>query len=227
MTARNFILHFCLFAAATSAVRAETLAELMARMDAASATFTGMTASLKQLDHQEILGENETQTALVKLKKSKAGLVARLDFAAPNQHTVSLRSRTVEVFTPKSNTVQIYDIGKFGSQLDQFLLLGFGTSGKELQKNYDVKLIGAATVGDRKTTHIELVPKSKQALEYLKKAELWIAVDGAYPIQEKVHKNATDYFLINYSDVKINAPLADQDLEMKLPAGVTKIYPNK
>ncbi len=207
--------------------RAETLNELLARMDTASASFTGMTANLKQLEHTEILGENETQTAVVRLKREKTGISARLDFAEPNRRIVRLNNSTVEVFVPKSKTVQIYDVGKFGQQLDQFILIGFGTSGKDLQHNFTLKLVGPATVGDRKVTHVELVPKSKEALDLFKRADLWIAQDSPYPVQEKIHKNGQDYILINYSDVKINPPLSDKELELKLPAGVKKIYPNK
>ena len=227
MIARTFTLSFCLLLSAVTGRAAETLSQLIARLDAASATFSGMTAQLKQLDHTEVLGENEVQTAGVKLKKTKAGVVARLDFNEPNVRVVHLKQRTVEVFVPKSNTVQIYDVGKFGQQFDQFLLLGFGISGKELQKSYSVKLLGQENVGGRPATHIELVPKAKEALEYMKRFELWIALDAAYPLQEKVHKNSTDYVLITYTDVKLNAPLADQDVELKLPAGVSKMYPNK
>lgn len=217
----------CFFATTGVALRAETLAELMTRLDHAAASFASMTAGLKQVDHSEFLGENETQTATVRLKRTKAGLVGRVDFDEPNRRTVGLQARTVQVYVPKSQTVQIYDVGKFGQQFDQFLLLGFGLSGKELEKNYSIKLIGPASIGDRKATHIELVPRSKEALEYFRKAELWIALEGTYPIQEKIYKNAQDYILITYSDVKLNAPLSDKQLELALPAGVKKIYPNR
>jgi outer membrane lipoprotein-sorting protein len=208
-------------------VHGESLPELLARMDQAAASFTGMTANLKQVDHTEILGENETESAIVKLKHTKTGIVARLEFSEPNRRIVSLHERTVEVFIPKSNTVQVYDVGKFGQQLDQFILIGFGTSGKDLQHNYTLRMLGPATIGNRNTTHIELVPKSKEAADLFKVAELWIATDSVYPVQEKIHKNAQDYILINYTDVKINAPLTDKELELKLPSGVKKIYPNK
>lgn len=233
MTSRSFTLRVLPLIVSSAAIAAlwanpvptvENLAQLLARMDQASTAFTGMTASLKQVDHTEILGENEQQTAIVKLKRAKAGIVGRLDFNDPNRRTVSLRDRTVQVFYPKSNTVQITDIGKFGQQLDQFLLLGFGTSGKDLQKNYSVKLLGPASVGQQPTTHIELTPRSKEALEYFKTAELWIAQGSTYPVQEKIHTNAQDYKLITYSDVKLNAPITDKELELQLPAGVKKIF---
>jgi outer membrane lipoprotein-sorting protein len=221
---------FCISALAVLAsppLTGESLSELLSRMDQASASFTGMTANLKRVDHSEILASNEEEMAQVKLKRSKTGLVGRVDFPEPNRRTVSLRDRTVEVYYPKSNTVQIVDAREFGQQFDQFLLLGFGTSGKDLEKSYTVRLLGPATVGDQKTTHIELIPKSKQMLEYFQKAELWMAQGAPYPVQEKVYTGSQDYKLINYTDVKLNAPLTDKELELQLPAGVKKIYPQK
>jgi outer membrane lipoprotein-sorting protein len=226
MIARFSIYILTSFLVATAA-GAETQDQLMTRMDQAAATFTGMTANLKQLDHTDILGENDTQTATVKLKRKNGVLSARLDFAEPNPQVVVLQERTVQKFVPKAKTVEIYDIGKFGQQLDQFFLIGFGTSGKDLQKSYAVKVIGPETISGQQTTHIELIPKSKEALEYFKKAELWMAQGSPYPVQEKIHKNDKDFILITYSDVKLNVPLADKELELKLPSGVKKIYPNK
>jgi outer membrane lipoprotein-sorting protein len=213
--------------AGVPAAAAESLSDVLSRMDKAAAAFQSMSASLTQLDHIDVINENETQKATVKLRRSKAGLVGRVDFSGPNTKVVAVELRKVQVYYPKSNVVDVYDVGKFGDQLDQFLLLGFGTSGKELEKNYKVRLVGAENVGGHPTWHLELIPKSKQALDIFKKADVWIAQDANYPVQEKIHKNEQDYTLITYSDVKLNPPLSDKDLELVLPPGVKKITPQR
>lgn len=209
------------------AIAAESLKDVLARMDRSAGAFQSMTATLVQVSHTEVIDENETVNATVRLRRTKAGLTGRVDFTGPNRKIVSVQARKVRVFYPKSNLVELYDVGKYGNQLDQFLLLGFGTSGQELQRNYNVRLIGAETVAGRGTTHIELTPKSKQALDIFKKADLWIAQDADYPVQEKIHKNEQDYTLITYTDVKLNPPLSDKDLELVLPAGVKQVTPQK
>lgn len=208
------------------AARGETLEALLARLDKAAESFTAVTASLKQTDHTDIFGENEQRTAAVKLKRGKNGLLARVDFNDPRS-VYTFRERTVEIYTPKSNTVQIYDFQKYGHQVDQFLLLGFGTSGRDLLRDFKVKLIGPATIGEIKTTHIEITPKSREMQEHFAKAELWIALASTYPVQEKFHTNEKDYKLFLWSEVKLNAPVADKDLELQLPPGVQKLYPQK
>lgn len=208
-------------------LNAEKLQSVLDRMDKGAALFQGMTARLTQVNHTEVINENETLTAQVRMKRTKSGVVGRVDFTGPNQKMVSIRERELQVFYPKSNNLELYDVGKYGDQLDQFLLLGFSTSGKELQRNYHVRLIGTETVAGKVTNHLELIPKAKQAQEIFKKADVWLAQDANHPVQEKIHKNDQDYTLITYSDIKLNPPLNDKDLELNLPPGVKKITPQK
>lgn len=226
-TSRFAALVFFAFSLTGSGFAAESLNDLMTRMDRNAETFQGMTGTLNRVQHTAIIGEDERDTAVVRLKKTPNGLRGHVEFSEPNRRIIGFESRQLQVYYPKTNTVEIYDLGKHGSQIDQFLLLGFGISGKELQKSYKVAVAGAENVGSKPATRLELVPKSNEALEYLKKVELWYPQGGSYPIQEKIYKNSQDYILINYSDVKVNPGLSDKELELSLPAGVKKVYPQK
>ncbi len=212
---------------AVSAARGETLKEFLARMDRSADTFRGMTANLSQVQHTAIINEDEHDSAMVRLKKTKDGLHGYVEFNDPNRRIIGFQNRELQVYYPKTHTVDIYDLGKHGAQLDQFLLLGFGTSGKDLEKSYKVRVTGTETLDGKPVTQIELTPRTAEALEYMKKIELWIPQNASYPVQEKIYKNAQDYILINYSDVRINSGLTDKDLELRVPAGVKKNYPQK
>ena len=216
----------CVFMA-VSAARGETLKEFLARMDRSADTFRGMTANLSQVQHTAIINEDERDSAMVRLKKTKDGLHGYVEFNDPNRRIIGFQNRQLQVYYPKTNTVDVYDLGKHGAQLDQFLLLGFGTSGKELEKSYKIRVTGTETLDGKPVTQIELTPRTAEALEYMKKIELWIPQNASYPLQEKIYKNAQDYILINYSDVRINSGLTDKDLELRVPAGVKKNYPQK
>lgn len=208
-------------------LRADALKDVLARMDRSAETFQGMTANLTQLQHTEIINDDERDSAAVRMKKEKGGLRGYVEFAEPNRRLIGFEHRELQVYYPKTNTVNIYDLGKHGGQLDQFLLLGFGTSGKELQKTYSMRVAGSENLNGKPVTRLELLPKTAEVKEYLKKVELWIPSSASYPVQEKIHKNDQDYILIQYSDIKINPGLTDKDLELRLPAGVNKVYPQK
>ncbi len=213
--------------ALTANASADTLADVLSRMDKSAQTFQSMSADITQLTHTAVIDENDRQSGWVRLKRASGGVLGFVQFTSPQPLIVAFHNRKVEKYYPKTKVVEEYDVDKYGEQLDQFILLGFGTSGKDLQRDYKIRLLGAEPVAGKPATHIELTPKSKEALEYLKRAELWIPDDAAYPLQEKLWKNADDYVLINYSDVKLNPPLSDKDFELRLPPGVKRITPGK
>jgi outer membrane lipoprotein-sorting protein len=116
--------------------------------------------------------------------------------------------------------------GKDRELLEQFFLLGFGTSRADLQASYNLRLVGPDTVGGQKTERLELIPKSKEVLQHLLKFEMWVAENG-YPIQQKFYLGGGDYQVATYSDMKINPDLPDSALKLKTPKNVKREYPQR
>ncbi len=206
------------------------LQDLLGRMDQAAGSFQAMSANVKYVTHTAVLDDNSDEGGTVLMKKVRANLVQGLiDFITPDRRTVTIEQRKVQVYTPNMKTVQIFDLGKHGEQLDQFILIGFATSGTELARGYSMKVLGLEKALGQKTIRVELVPKSEQARDYLQKLDLWIPERPAqpYPIQEKIYQKSGDYRLVTYSDMKINPPLKPDALKLKLPTGVKTEYPQK
>ena len=211
----------------------DALQDVQQRLNKAAAEFQGMTAQVAYVTHTDVLNENTNETATVVMKKVQSGEVqGRVDFTSPDVKSVTFEKRKVQVFYPKINTLQVYDLDKQGEQIDKFLMIGFGTSGSELAKDYVVKVLGTETlkeVQNQPTVHLQLIPKAKEAKQYVSSLELWLPEQGEpYPIREKILQPSGDYRLVTYSDVKINPPNFKADaLRLKIPAGVKTEYPGK
>jgi outer membrane lipoprotein-sorting protein len=207
------------------------LQDLLSRMDQAASKFQAMSANVHYLVHTAVIDDNSEEAGAVRMKKVRAGEVQGIiDFTSdPDRRTVAFEQRKLQVFYPKMNTVQIYDLGKHGEQLDQFLMIGFGISGTELAKSFSMRLLGTETIKDSLALKIELVPKDEEARKILKRAELWIAQPPRqpYPLQEKLYEPSGNYRLVMYSDLNINPPLTEDALKLKLPKGVKTEYPQK
>ena len=204
-----------------SGAMAGPLDELLARMDATAASFKGMTAKIRRVSHTEVINEDNIDSGAVTLRRSKPREVQMLvEFTEPEPKSVAFQGRKLEIYFPKILTVQEYDLGKSRALVEQFLLLGFGSTGKDLAANYTMKSLGEETVAGRKANRLELIPKSAEALQHLKKVELWIAAEGGYPSQQKFFLAGGDYTLVTYTDVSLNPPLSDAALRLKLPRGV-------
>lgn len=222
-----FFVSFAVVAAAGPSASPPTLQDVINRLDKSADQFHGMSAQVSKTEHTQVLNENSTETGTVYMKKSGKSLQAMMDISAPDEKAYAFEGRHVQIYYPNMKQVQIYDVGAGGEQLAaQFFTLGFGTSGKDLEKSYAIRVVGNETVDGQNTTHIVLTPKSGQATQLVKDVDLWIG-DGNYPVQEKVVEPSGDYLLFVYSNVKMNPPLNEQDLKLKLPAGVSKVYPQK
>src|SRR5215472_955045 len=206
--------------------------ELIQRLDSAASHFQSMTATVTYLTHTDVIDENSTETGKVVMKKVAPGEVQGLiDFTAPNPRSVTFEKRSVQIYYPKIKTLQVYDLEERGDQLDKFLMIGFGTSGTELAKDYAMTMLGTETLQGTPVTqaiHLQLIPKSGEARQYVKKLELWIPEHGdPYPVREKITEPSDNSRTMTYGDLKINPQLPPEALKLKLPSGVKTEHPGK
>jgi len=206
-----------------SALNAEALNDILARMDQSARTFQTFTANIKRTEYTKVLNDKEDIEGVERVKRTNGQTVTLVEFHGPNAQTIRLSAKTAEVYYPSAKMVEVWDAGKYAKAANQFLLLGFGTSGSELRKDYDVKLGGSDTLGSIRTSRLELTPKDSETKKKFALIELWIPEGDTVPIQVKVTDPSGNYNLAVYSNIKVNGPLADSDLELKVPADVKKV----
>lgn len=205
-----------------------TLAEISARLDQNAASFRSMAAKLERLDYTAVIKDTTRETGSIRLLKKKNGSVEmRIDFTSPDSKQISYADKKVQSYLPKINTVQIVDVGKIDSLISQGILIGFGTTARELQKSYSLKVSGEEAVNGKPATRVELTPKGDSALMKVKKIEVWLAHSDGYPIRQKLHQGAGDYTQATYSELKINPSIDEKDFRLDLPKDVKKEYPAK
>jgi len=138
---------------------------------------------------------------------------------------IAFFGNVIRMYYPKLKMYQDYDVGKNADVLNQYLLLGFGSSGKELAQSYEISAEGTEKVAGTDTTKLLLVPKSAGVKEHLSKIEMWIPANAAYPIQQQFYEPTNgNYRRVTYSNVKLN-PSFKGNLELKLPSGVKRRGP--
>ncbi len=208
-----------LFAALPGNAAAQTLDELLARMDQNAMSFKSMSAKLRYMSYVAVIKEGTVSTGTLTMKRSRREAMVLVDFTEPDPKTVAVAGTKVAIYLPKLQTVEEYDLGK---SVEKYLALGFGASGEELKADYTLQELGADTVNGQKAMRLELIPKSKEVLKQLPRIELWISAATGYPIQQKLHQTGGDYMLATYSDVVINPRLPDSAYKLNLPKGVKK-----
>lgn len=214
--------------ALAASLRAETLNDVLQRMDQASRTFKSMLANVHRTDYSDLFQETNAEDGTFRMmKRAKSGVVLLAEFTGRDPRKLRIADNKLEIYHPKANSEDVYNTRKFTKSADELLLVGFGTSRADLEKKYNISLGGSETIAGVKATRIDLKPKSAEEKNFFNTIQLWIPEDKGNPIQEKVlsGKESKDYNLLQYSNIKINPTLPDSDFELNLPAGVKVIKP--
>lgn len=226
MKSRLLGLCLCVWGALASAQYAsgQNLDAVLARMDKEAPSFHAMSANVEMVTFNALLGDTTVETGAMQMQRLKPGEVrAVLTFNGGQSASpwLGFQGKTLRVFYPKLNTYQDIPVGKNSDVLNQYLLLGFGSSGKELAQSYTIKFAGVEKVAGQDTSKLLLDPKDPNVKQKLDKIAVWIPNDAANPIQQQFYEPSGNYRKLTYSGIKINPPIHGT-LELKLPGGAKR-----
>ena len=212
----------CMLAGAL-ALPAESVDSILSRMDQAAPAFRGVSADIQMVTYTAIINDKTDETGTLKMQRKGSTVRAIIDFSGQSDaREIAFFGNIIRMYYPKLKMYQDYDVGKNADVLNQYLLLGFGSSGKELAQSYEISAAGTEKVAGADTTKLLLVPKSAGVKEHLSKIEMWIPANAAYPIQQQFYEPTNgNYRRVTYSNVKLN-PSFKGNLELKLPSRVKR-----
>lgn len=222
--AKYALLGLALLFLAVAPARAETLEEVLSRMDAAAARFHGLTARLSYTKVTLIVNDRSTESGAIYFKKEPKGFKVLIEFTQPEFKTVLFRDNKGWIYRPKIAQMEEYDLGKNRESLEQFLLLGFGAPGHDLLKAYGVTLAGDTQVDGTPAVKLDLAPQGSMAT-HLRKVELWLARATWQPIQQQFTEPSGDHMTARYTDIKQNPLLPDSRFKIQTSGKVKKVRP--
>jgi outer membrane lipoprotein-sorting protein len=217
---------FCASAGATANAPQQsnwTLESVLKQLDAQAGGFHSLSADLERTKVTVVVDDKSTESGRILVRRDGK---MRIDLTQPDPRTILRDGDSLYIYTPKIHRVEEYDLGKKKSLVDQFLLLGFGTSGSELKKGYLVTLEGEETLDGEKVVLLELTPKSDEVRNQLSKIELWIDQSTWLPAQQKFYETGSgDYFTVRYKNIARNVKIADSQFKPHWPRGTNRVKP--
>ena len=128
-----------------------------------------------------------------------------------------------EMYLPKINQIQEYDLSHHSEIVQQYLLLGFGTESNPLRKAYDVKLVGEEDVNGDTTAVLELTPLKANVAAQIAKVSLWINEESWLPVEQKFFEPGGDYLETKYTSVVVNRDLPSSIFEIPAAKGAKRV----
>jgi outer membrane lipoprotein-sorting protein len=207
---------FLLLASVGYAQGPYTLDQVFAKMDEVARTFRSSQADLERT-HVTIL-VNETDVASGKFYYARSGKEPRvkMELTKPSQQYALVDKGRIQIYTPSLKQVQVASLGDHKDTLEMFMALAFGQSSAELKKNFAVSLAGEETIDGQKTVALNLKPKASG----IKSVQMWMDPKKWVAVQLKVTENGGDYFVLKYSNIKLNTNIPESVFDLKLPRDV-------
>ncbi len=194
---------------------ASGLQGVLKTMDTAAASFRTAQADFVWEQYQKVVDETDTQEGTVYYRRSGKDIEMMASIKKPDRKFLLYKDAKLQIYQPKIEQVITRAAGANRGDIESFLVLGFGGSGQELTKAFDVTYVGPETVAGVATAKLQLVPKSEKMKNALPRILLWIDLERGISVQQQFFQQQGDYRLAKYSAIRVNEKLANDVFQLK------------
>jgi outer membrane lipoprotein-sorting protein len=198
-----------------------TLEQVLGKLEQAGRTFRSMESQIERTKVTVIVNDEYVDSGKAYFTVNGKRTRIKFDFLKPEAQSMLIADGKVLLYYPKLKSAQEYLLGE-NQDKTEFLLVGFGPANQDIRRLYNVTLIGDETIAGKKTSVVELVPKSPQAAARFKSIRLWIDQQLWVPVQSKVTEASNDYQIVKFTGTRINGRIPDSVFDARLPKDVKK-----
>lgn len=178
------------------------LKSTLEKLDAASARFTSAQANFHKVFYNALIkADEDTQTGEIYfIRAHDASTEMGLKTTGPGARTVEYKSGTVRVFNPAT---ACYDtVTRPG--VETYLTLGFGGSGKDLAKAWEITDLGPETLDNIKVEKLDLLPRDPGVKANVTKVTLWLDLARGVSVKQVLLAPSNDLQTASYSNIRLN-----------------------
>ena len=219
-----FALLLCPIAGAQSraAERTWNKATFIRALNLASEGFRTLSANLKFTKLTAVVDHTEVETGTILVRGDDK---VKINMVEPEPKEILFDGRRAQIYYPKMKQIQEFDLGKHKGMLEQFLLLGFGTRGDDLNKTYLIVVHGETRINGRAALEVELTPRDDKIRSSVHEIRIWFDLESWVPLQQKFMEFGGDNTTTTYTNVRVNPPIRASRMRLSAPRGTTRIKP--
>lgn len=197
-----------------------TWATVRENLDREAKNFHSLSAKMERTKVTVVVNDHSTESGDIFVRGDRM----LLQIKEPDPRSILRLGDNLYIYNPGLKRVEEYNLGKNRTLVDQFLLLGFGTRGSELEKSYDVKLLREERMADQQVAVLDLIPKSAEVLHQISKIQIWLSESTWLPVQQEFYEAGSgDYSIVRYSNVVRNAEIPESRFHQIWPKGTQKV----
>ena len=197
------------------------LDQVLHSMDENAAKFRCAQADFVWTPYNSVINDTETpDRGKIYFRKVGSEIQMGATIQPPDDRQIVFAAGKVEVYQPKTKVLDVYDTSAHKAEVESFLVLGFGSSGQDLRKSFEVKYLGEQKIGNVSTGHLQLTPLSEKVKTSFPRIDLWISPQGL-SLRQQLFQTGGDYRLADYSNIRLDQKVPDSAFKIK-SSGPTK-----
>jgi len=209
---------------------------VLKKMDTAAAGFRTAQAEFEWDTYEKVIDEiDDIQKGTIYYRRAgkEIEMMADVKLAGSDPQKLKLEPKfvlfskgKVRMYQPKMDQITEFDLGKNRADLESYVVLGFGGSGQDLVKTFDVTYMGPETINGIATAKLKLVPKSDKVRNTYKEIILWIDLDKGISVQQQAFQPDGNYRLAKYPSIRLNEKISDEVFKLKTTSKTQTISPS-
>lgn len=194
---------------APAASRADDLNSVLRKLDAAAARFHSVSANFTyNIAQTEPIPDTDVQTGTVYSERKgnsfETGVHFQTDNGQPVPKVIVVSGGVFKMY--EKLTDQVTTSNKV-SKYEDYLAMGFGASGKDLERKWNIKYLGSDVVDGVNVAKLELVAKDPAVLKIFPKVTIWIDPERGVSLKQVFDEGEGQSRTCTYSNIKVNGSL--------------------
>jgi outer membrane lipoprotein-sorting protein len=197
------------------------LDEVLRQMDAASLKFQAAEADFRWDLYERVVKQTTTQTGTIYFKKQGTTTVMGARIVSPSIKFLEYRDGRLRLFDPGTDHLTIVTSKGNQAQMESFLTLGFGGSGKDLAKAWTIADLGDEMIDGVQTAKLDLVPKDPAVRNNCTHMTIWVDPIRGISLKQSFYMPSEDYRTAVYANIKYNQKVDEKQYQIKTDSKTT------
>jgi len=134
----------------------------------------------------------------------------------PSLKLIEFRNGVVRLYDPGTNHLTIIDATKNKAELESFLTVGFGGSGKDLAKAWTISDLGDEVIDGVQTAKLDLVPKDPAVRKNCTHMTLWVDPVRGIELKQSFYMPSEDYRTAVYANIKYDQKVDEKPYQINI-----------
>ncbi len=195
------------------------LNHVLAQLDSAAAKFRSAKANFQWDQFERVVESTDTQAGVIYYEGSGASARVAFDIETadgqPAKKTIVYSNGVLKFYQPQIDQMTIFHAGEKQGRYESYLTLGFGGSGSELKKSWDITYQGMETIDGVQTAKLDLVSKEASVRANFSHVTIWVDPTRAVSLKQILYEPSGDTRTAYYKNIEYNKKISPSVFKIK------------